>query len=334
MINWQRLRDTTGVSILLEIGSELGMSIDSCLARTRIDPNRLDDPLASIPVWQELALIRNIQAFRSSDEQLGLMVARRCTASTMGMFGQALAASDTLQQARQLMERYELLGLAFSRFEFSTTKHQLCMTLHDFEVPADCQRFCEERGLGGCLVLFSDLLGAPVKAKTVSMRLPPPADADVYSDYFGVDVQYEAQNTEITFDRAIEQQILPNANRKIRLASERYCDEVIAAHALPMTFEARVQELLQNHDLALDLEEVAQHLGMSSRQLRRYLTGESTNFRQILLKLKFTRAQALLEAGMPVSQVALQLGYTSAASFSRAFKKQTGIAPKFVNKTG
>jgi AraC-like DNA-binding protein len=101
-----------------------------------------------------------------------------------------------------------------------------------------------------------------------------------------------------------------------------------------MTFEARVQELLQNHDLALDLEEVAQHLGMSSRQLRRYLTGESTNFRQILLKLKFTRAQALLEAGMPVSQVALQLGYTSAASFSRAFKKQTGIAPKFVNKTG
>ncbi len=326
MIDWHRLRDTAGVSILLEIGAELGISLDTCLAGTQIDPDELENPLASISVWQELALIRNMQASRGSDEHLGLMVSRRCTASAMGMFGQALATSDTLKQAWELMQRYQLLGLAFSRFEFSSYRQQLCLTLHDVDVPADCQRFCEERGMGACLTLFSDLLGRQIVPASVRMRLPAPADADVYHNFFGVEVQFDAPQTDIVFERSIEGEPLPKANRKLQLASIRYCEEVIESQTLPMTFEARVRAILEE-GLSLDLEAVAKHFGISSRQLRRHLANESTSFRGIQLKLKFGRAQALLQSGMSVSQVALQLGYTSQASFSRAFKKYTGKSP-------
>jgi len=327
MIDWHRLRDTAGVSLLLEIGLELGIALDSCLAGTQIVPDELDNPLASISVWQELALIRNIQTYRGSDEQLGLMVSSRCTASAMGMFGQALAASDTLKQSWELMQRYQLLGLAFSRFEFSNHKKQLCLTLNDFDVPADCQRFCEERGMGACQTLFSDLLGRPIETTSVTMRLPTPADQAAYHDFFGVEVQFNAAQTAIVFDRAIEDNPLPKANRKLQLASIRYCEEVIESQALPMTFEARVRTILEEQNLSLELESVAKHFGISSRQLRRYLANESTSFRGIQLKLKFDRAQVLLQSGMSVNQVALILGYTSQASFSRAFKKQTGKSP-------
>jgi AraC-like DNA-binding protein len=327
MIDWHRLRDTAGVSILLEIGAELGINLETCLAGTQIDPDELENPLASISVWQELALIRNMQSSRGSDEHLGLMVSRRCTASAMGMFGQALATSDTLKQAWGLMQRYQLLGLAFSRFEFSSHKKQLCLTLHDVDVPADCQRFCEERGMGACLTLFSDLLGRQIVPSSVSMRLPASADADVYHDFFGVEVQFDAPQTAIVFDRSIEGEPLPKANRKLQLASIRYCEEVIESQTLPMTFEARVRAILEEQDLSLDLEAVAKHFGIGSRQLRRHLANESTSFRDIQLKLKFGRAQALLESGMSVNQVALELGYTNQASFSRAFKKHTGKSP-------
>ncbi|BFM14788.1 AraC family transcriptional regulator [Maricurvus nonylphenolicus] len=329
MIDWQRLRDTAGVSILLEVGAELGLSQDQCLSGTQIVADELENPLASISVWQELTLIRNIQEFRGSDEQLGLMVAKHCIASAMGMFGQALATSDNLQQVWELMQRYQLLGLAFSRFEFSTTKKQLCLTLHDFEMPADCQRFCEERGMGACLALFSDLIGDTLVPKAVTMRLPPPSEPAIYHDFFGVDVQFNAAQTTIIFDRAIENTPLPNANRKLHLASIRYCDEVIESQITPMTYAGRVRSILEEQNLKLDLEEVAQQFGISSRQLRRQLTKEGVSFRELQLTLKFGRAQALLESGMSVSQVALSLGYADLASFSRAFKKRVGHSPSF-----
>jgi AraC-like DNA-binding protein len=327
MVDWHRLRDTAGVSILLAVGAELGITQAQCLAGTQIVADELENPLASISVWQELTLIRNIQECRGSDEQLGLMVARHCIASAMGMFGQALATSDTLQQAWELMQRYQLLGMAFSRFEFSTDKKQLCLTLHDFEMPADCQRFCEERGMGACLILFSDLVGHTLVPKSVTMRLPPPADPTVYHEFFGVEVEFNTPQTTIVFDRVLENTPLPKANRKLQLASIRYCDEVIESQIIPTTFAGRVGAMLEEQNLQSDLEQIAQQFGISSRQLRRHLAKEGTSFREIQLGLKFGRAQALLESGMSVNQVALELGYSSQASFSRAFKKQLGKAP-------
>lgn len=329
MIDWQRLRDTAGVSILLGVGAELGLSQAECLAGTQIVADELENPLASISVWQELTLIRNIQEMRGSDEQLGLMVAKHCVASAMGMFGQALATSDNLKQAWELMQRYQLLGMAFSRFEFSACKKQLSLTLHDFEMPTDCQRFCEERGMGACLTLFSDLVGHRLVPKTVTMRLPAPSEPAIYDDFFGVDVQFNAPQTTIVFDRAIENTPLPNANRKLQLASIRYCDEVIESQIIPTTVAGRVRGFLEEQNLQPDLEQVAKQFDLSSRQLRRQLTKEGTNFREILLNLKFGRAQALLESGMSVGQVALSLGYADLASFSRAFKKKVGHPPSF-----
>ena len=327
MANWHRLRDTAGVLMLLDVATELGLSKQDCLVSTRIDIDQLDAPLASISVWQELTLIRNIQKIRCTDEQLGLLVSKRCTADTMGMFGQALATSETLSQAWELMERYQMLGLAFSRFEFSSDRHNLRMTLHDAEMPMDCQRFCEERGLGGCLTLFSDLLGHPIKPQTVKMRLPAPATPDIYHDFFGVSVKFGCQRTEILFDRKIESLLLPKANRKLHLASLRHCDEVIESHTEATSYADRIRALLEQRGINTSLEQTAEHFGITSRQLRRHLGEETTSFRALQLSLKLDQADALLRSGLSVNQVALELGYASQASFSRAFKKHKGINP-------
>jgi len=329
MINWHKLRDTSGTLILLSLASEMGMSLDDCLAGTQIVSDELENPLSSIFVWQELAVLRNIQAFRGNEEQLGLMVSRRCTASGLGVFGQALATSETLKQAWELMERFQLLGLGFSRFEFCADDKQLSLTIHDFEMPSDCQRFCEERGLGACLCLFSDLVGHPLLAKSVSMRLPAPSDQNAYHDFFGVEVQFNAPETSIVFDRAIENSPLPNANRKLQLASIRYCNEAIESQIFSTTFESRVTAILEAQNLSSNLEDAAQLLSISSRQLRRHLAKESTSFREILLNLKFARARARLNSGVSVNKLAQELGYASQASFSRAFKKHTGKPPSF-----
>lgn len=328
MIDWQGLRDTTGASILIKTGLEFGMNLAECLVGTTIDPSSLDEPLASIPSWQELTLIRNIQRFRGTDEELGLIVARYYSASGMGVLGQAMAACETLEKALQLTERYRWFGLSFSRYELSSTERELCIGVDDRSVPEDCQRFCQERGLAACVSLFSSLLQVPVSVRSVSMRSTSPTNASAYHAYFGADVRFNAPYNQIAFDADLQQRALPQANRKIRLASERYCDEVLAKHERSQTFIGRTIDLIEEYGLSVNFEQVAHSLSISSRQLRRNLSKEGTSFRELLLSSKMERAQLLLKRGLSVEETARQVGYAETASFSRVFKARIGVSPK------
>jgi len=331
VIDWQGLRDTTGVSILLKAGLQYGMSESKCLETTNIDALSLEEPLASIASWQELTLIRNIQRFRRLDEELGLMVAKYYKASELGILGQAMAACATLNEALQLTERYRWLGLSFSRYELSSTDRELRIDLNDRAVPQDCQRFCQERGLAACLVLFSSLLQHSVPVRSVSMRLPEPRKPADYHDFFGTEVSFNSSSNRICFDAELQFQPLPLANRKIRLASERYCEEVLATHVRSQSFVGRTLQLLEQYDFALNVEQIAQHLGLSSRQLRRNLSKEGTSFRELQLSSKMERAQSLLRLGYSIEDIAIQSGYTETASFSRAFKSRLGVSPTRFN---
>lgn len=328
MIDWQGLRDTTGVSILLDVGCALGMARAASLAGSQIDPSSLDEPLASITAWQELALIRNLQAFCGNDQALGLTVASHYNTATLGVLGQAMAACDTLQQALDLTARYRWFGLSFSRYELQVEADELRVFVDDDDVPSDCQRFCQERGLGACVSLWSSLLQRPAEVTSVSMRQCEPANHSDYRDYFGAPVAFGEPHNLVCFDAGLLKQPLPGANKKIRLVSERYCDEVLAQQSRPQRWTARVRAAIEAQDLVVTVESIATTFGVSGRQLRRHLAREGTNFRELLLLVKMSRGQSLLKSGLSVEQVAQRLGYAETASFSRVFKARLGLTPR------
>jgi AraC-like DNA-binding protein len=75
-------------------------------------------------------------------------------------------------------------------------------------------------------------------------------------------------------------------------------------------------------------EEVAESLNVSARTLQRKLGGSGTTFRKILDEIR--RAQALAHFStteMSVSEVTHLLGFSCSSSFTRAFKRWTGLSP-------
>jgi AraC-like DNA-binding protein len=67
---------------------------------------------------------------------------------------------------------------------------------------------------------------------------------------------------------------------------------------------------------------------MSPRTLQRRLGEEGTTFRQVLAGTRLQLAEALLADGdLPVTAVALRLGFSETAAFSRAFRRWTGESP-------
>jgi AraC-like DNA-binding protein len=76
------------------------------------------------------------------------------------------------------------------------------------------------------------------------------------------------------------------------------------------------------------LEEVASWLGQSPRGLQRKLRENGQTLRKIVQQERTNRAAALLrESDMPINEIALMCGYSSAQSLARSFRSAFGLSP-------
>ena len=73
---------------------------------------------------------------------------------------------------------------------------------------------------------------------------------------------------------------------------------------------------------------VAQKVGTTRRSLQRHLHCHGTTFNRLVEDALFRRAKVLLGDGsLPITDIALQLGYADPAHFTRAFRRWSGVAP-------
>ena len=86
------------------------------------------------------------------------------------------------------------------------------------------------------------------------------------------------------------------------------------------------KSIISNGRITADL--AAEEFNMSSRTLARRLEVENTSFQVLLKRKKVELAyQYLRYTRKPISQISCQLGYETTNSFSRAFKRESGMTP-------
>ncbi|MES2042156.1 MAG: helix-turn-helix transcriptional regulator [Pseudomonadota bacterium] len=113
-------------------------------------------------------------------------------------------------------------------------------------------------------------------------------------------------------------------------------DELEAAKALPirlpMPRDKRLKNLceilLADPASGLTMEDYAVQVGASSRTLSRLFEQElDMSFTAWRQQMRLSKASPLITSGMPLSQVASELGYASQSAFSAMFKKTFGESP-------
>ncbi|HUX39981.1 MAG TPA: AraC family transcriptional regulator [Rectinemataceae bacterium] len=92
---------------------------------------------------------------------------------------------------------------------------------------------------------------------------------------------------------------------------------------------ARAKFLMQERvDGEIDLNAISNELGVSTSHLNEaFKSYTSMTPYQYFISVKLGRAKELLERGLPVKQVAWDLGFQDEYYFSRLFKNKTGISP-------
>lgn len=79
---------------------------------------------------------------------------------------------------------------------------------------------------------------------------------------------------------------------------------------------------------SVDIDKIGCHLGMGVRSLQRNLAEDNCYFRDLVLQVRAERAKELLgERSISITEIAMTLGYSSSAHFTRAFKQTMGCTP-------
>jgi AraC-like DNA-binding protein len=163
---------------------------------------------------------------------------------------------------------------------------------------------------------------------TIELMLPEP---DYYQRFRSLlpEVQFGRPSHRLVFDAALLDERLVTADPGSFLLARAECDRVLRSISESSRLVDQVARLaLRAEGGSRSLKEVADALGLSPRTLRRRLTGHGTSFAAVRDTERRARATILLGAGLSVSEVAAQLGYSTPGNFMRAFRHRSAGAPR------
>ncbi len=162
----------------------------------------------------------------------------------------------------------------------------------------------------------------------VELEHPEPSPSAPFHELFRAPVRFSAAESALEFRGSDLEAPLPTANAELARRSDevlsRFLAELDRARVASRVRATVAQRLGEGEPPE---EDVPRTLGMSSRTLQRRLADEGTTYHQILNRTREQLACAYIRESWSVTEVAFTLGFGDTSSFSRAFKRWTGMVP-------
>lgn len=310
----------------------LGVSLPPLLHRAGLTLSDIKDENSPISVQAQITCL-NLIAEALGDNLLGFHIARQIDLRSTGFLYYVAASSESLGEALMSVARYSAIVNEGVDLKVKIGK-SLAIELSYTGVARLSDRHQIESWLVAVVRFCRAMAGRDLQPRAVKMmhqRIPESGELDTF---FGRAVDFGADADVVLFSGDVSK--LPNisADPYLNRLLIKYCDEIldrrsVPADALRANVENAIAALLP-HGQA-NLEKVAQRLGMTPRTLRRRLRSENLSFARVQRELRIALAKRYLaEPNVPISRIAWLLGYGEISTFSHAFKRWTGRAPRAV----
>lgn len=325
-LRWEvRAAPMIGLPALLQ---QLGVSPAPLLRQCGLHSTAFDDPDAWVS-FSDVTHVLGLAAQRSGRADLGLQLAERTDAQTLGPLTRRMMLAPTVGAALQVLRRdFHLHDRGAVPFltDLGQGSVALGYALQWHDAPGIGVVYDLAMGIG--LKLLHALCGPGFALQGVALAHSAPRDARPYRRHFGVPVAFDAAQTRLEFaahwlDRPMAgaqdavREHLRQAARAHEAGTERDMGERVRsmAHALLMTG-------------GLCESRIAAELGLHVRTLRRRLAAEGLQAQALIGDVRDQFAQQLLsETRLSLADIAQAAQYAEAASFARAFRRRVGLSP-------
>ena len=308
---------------LLDISRESGFSTEDIIKDARID---LSKPIDEIEFPRIIDYFYNY----TKDEALMIKLGQRVDVTYFGSFGFALMSCSDFTEAIKLINRYQLLlgtGINFIVLSDSNnTKHTLRVSI---SILSNLQKkLVTELIISQSIYLLKIITNNKLKFK-ISFQYEGINNKELYESILKCDVEFNQLHNEISIPIDISKEKLISANSAVHIIYEEQCERLLRDLNKIENFSAATRRiLLQAGDDFPDIKEVAYKLHISESTLRRRLKEESSSYRKICDEVRDILAKKYLNTtNLTISDIAMLLNYSEAASFRRAFVRWNKVTP-------
>jgi len=307
--------------------TELGGDPDACLRAAGVNPDALASP-DHLTSYRCFLQALNIAAETTATPHFGLLLSRKQSLSMLGAIGFAMMEAPTVRDAIENMHRFFHLHLTGAQISL---KVGLNVATWIFEVrvrnpPPIAQQLDLAAGIG--VNIMRQLVDYSWSPLSVHHQISRPVDDRPYRQLFRAQILYDQDVAAINFDRRILDRPIESANQQLFTILNEYLNQ--QAQIAPTDFLSLVRETIIGalHEGECSVEAVAQRLAMSPRTLQRRLNARGSSFKKLLGEIRKNIAvQYLRNTSVPLTRIAVLLGYSELAAFSRSFRREFGISP-------
>ncbi|GGC74676.1 AraC family transcriptional regulator [Marinobacter halophilus] len=322
------LHPVTISQVMINFAARQGVDRQTCLLGTGIAEEDMQAADGLITRAQEMRLIENLILALPDLPALGFRIGLQYNVATFGIWGFALRTSRTLRDATALALRYLPLSTAYCKMHTFVEGDGFGVAFDAHDVPRHLRQFLLERDLATGLNLFKELSLAGFDVQAIELKGEPLVYASCLEELSGVGLTFHKPRNALVIRRADADRPLPTFDPYLVQVLDHQCRQQLERRQSG-GFAGQVrQQLLGPLGLVASLDEVARTLAVSPRSLRRKLDQEGTSFRKLLEEERSQLALQLLKnSSMKLDELAIHLGYTDTASFTRAFRRWMNCSP-------
>lgn len=310
-------------ALLHEFGIEPLTVLDAAGVRADV----FDDPESLVP-YPVLGRLLSLSAQYTNCDHIGLLLGQRSGLATMGLTGEIAFCADTAGEGLRKFAGFFTLqntaatvslisGAGFSRLVYAIAEPGMNDT--------------GQLQLGAMALGFNilqELCGLRWRPTVVTFASLAPSNLRPCQKFFDAPLRFNSAESSIVFeshwlDRPLPQ-VDPALRRRIEAQVQARKKEILAD--LPQTLRIILRKQLIIGEFSMDY--VATLLGIHRRTLDRKLRRYGMHYSDLLESVKRDAAcQLLRDTQLQVQRISESLHYSSAANFSTAFGRWTGVSP-------
>lgn len=331
MVSETSTRSTTSLRLVLETAEELGLDHEKCLANTGLVRSDLYQSDKMITLRQEVVAIQNIVELSPQKAGIGVEVGKKFHVNAFGIWGFAILTSETLRAAIETAIDFTQISFLIADMGLVTEGGYARVYFDLTHLPKITHYYVGERH---CSVTMGFLRELTQKIDFNDFVIETMLDDTEYTEALEALLKVPVLHSQDRYSVGFPEELLDIPLPKSDPVTLKYCVDQCKAmldnldhHVKPWSQKVR-DVVLEDISQEQKIENVADKLSVTERTLRRRLTEENTNFREVYTDTRLRIAYELLETtGLNVETASWRVGYSEPASFVRAFSKRFGHTP-------
>lgn len=314
----------TGVAEMIR---RKGGSVDAVFSRAAIRLSDIGSPTNELNLHQYCTLFEQA-ARQTGNDNFGLEFGQQFQPRELGLIGYAATSSPTLGTALRNVEAYFPAHQGCSTFNL-VADHDIVWLRYQITDPRIVNRRQDaELSLGMFCNIFRHALGRDWAPIEVRFEHPRPDGAGDHSRCFNAPVEFGRPANAFAFRRELLETRMPDPDPYLFTIVEGLLRARRDCAGDPQDLAGALLNQIKMHleGRAPNLRDIAVALGISNATLQRQLKEAGVTFNDLLRAAREEMALHYLKnSDMPLTDVALSLGYSELSAFSRAFRSWTGI---------